>query len=97
MMVMPYPPDERWCRRLRTAQELLCFLEQRVQTMERLTYEDKEILKPVLIFIKIGLEHPCNIQFRYLNGIPYFLEVNTRMSEEFNVVSGMKLISQTLR
>ena len=29
---------------------------------------------------KIGLECPYNIQFKYLNGIPYFLEVNTRMS-----------------
>ena len=29
---------------------------------------------------KIGLEYPCNIQFKYLDGVPYFLEVNTRMS-----------------
>lgn len=29
---------------------------------------------------KVGLECPYNIQFKYLDGIPYFLEVNTRMS-----------------
>lgn len=27
-----------------------------------------------------GLECPCNIQFKYLDDIPYFLEINTRMS-----------------
>ena len=26
------------------------------------------------------MECPCNIQFKYLDGVPYFLEVNTRMS-----------------
>ena len=29
---------------------------------------------------KVGLKCPYNIQFKYLDGIPYFLEVNTRMS-----------------
>jgi len=29
---------------------------------------------------KAGLECPYNIQFKYLDGVPYFLEVNTRMS-----------------
>lgn len=28
----------------------------------------------------ISLKGPCNIQFKYHNNIPYFLEVNTRMS-----------------
>ena len=29
---------------------------------------------------EIPLSSPCNIQFRYYNGRPYFLEINTRMS-----------------
>lgn len=42
---------------------------------------DEEILKTCSNFLnKIPLECPCNIQFRYLDNIPYFLEVNTRMS-----------------
>lgn len=32
------------------------------------------------IYSKLNLEWPCNIQFKYLNDVPYFLEVNTRMS-----------------
>lgn len=32
------------------------------------------------IMIKIGLYYPCNIQFKCKNGIPYLLEINTRMS-----------------
>lgn len=31
-------------------------------------------------FEKFGLDTPCNIQFIYHNDIPYFLEINTRMS-----------------
>ena len=48
--------------------------------IERLMY-DSEIMDITIDFQKkIGLECPYNIQFKYLNGIPYFLEVNTRMS-----------------
>ena len=32
------------------------------------------------IYDAVHLEWPCNIQFKYLDGKPYFLEVNTRMS-----------------
>ena len=42
---------------------------------------DEEILSVCERFFDVcGLECPCNIQFRYLGGKPYFLEVNTRMS-----------------
>ena len=47
---------------------------------ETLQYDD-EILELCERFQKeAGLECPYNIQFKYLDGIPYFLEVNTRMS-----------------
>ena len=32
------------------------------------------------IYEQIPLANPCNIQFKYLEGIPYLLEINTRMS-----------------
>ena len=42
---------------------------------------DREILDICREFAeKYGLEHPYNIQFKYSNGIPYLLEINTRMS-----------------
>ncbi len=48
--------------------------------VEYIKYDD-EILSVCSDFLsKMPLECPCNIQFRYLNNIPYFLEINTRMS-----------------
>lgn len=48
--------------------------------IEKIKY-DVQILEMCEDFYKkIGLECPCNIQFKYLDNIPYFLEVNTRMS-----------------
>jgi biotin carboxylase len=42
---------------------------------------NEEILKMCSDFQKIScLEQPYNIQFKYMDDIPYFLEVNTRMS-----------------
>ncbi len=47
---------------------------------ERIVY-DNEILNMCIDFFDFySLECPFNIQFRYLDGIPYLLEVNTRMS-----------------
>lgn len=49
--------------------------------IEHIRY-DREILDTCVDFYnKIGLECPCNIQFKYSDdNIPYFLEINTRMS-----------------
>lgn len=42
---------------------------------------DKDILDMTYkILDVIGLEYPCNVQYRFENNIPYLLEVNTRMS-----------------
>ncbi len=48
--------------------------------VEHVTW-DPEILRLTReIFDLVHLEYPCNIQFKYLDGTPWFLEVNTRMS-----------------
>ncbi len=49
---------------------------------------------------KAGLECPYNIQFKYLDGVPYFLEVNTRMSGGVHMAccaSGVNLPQAALR
>ena len=82
VMVMPYMLGEEVsvdC--LKTSQGVIMVPRiKSVGRVEKIAY-DKEILDICADFYKkAGLEHPCNIQFRYLDGIPYFLEVNTRMS-----------------
>ncbi len=47
---------------------------------EILKYDESIIEKCREFQSKAGLECPYNIQFKYLDDIPYFLEVNTRMS-----------------
>ncbi|MDO5559689.1 MAG: ATP-grasp domain-containing protein [Oscillospiraceae bacterium] len=39
------------------------------------------------LYSKLPLEMPCNIQFRYLDDKPYFLEINTRMSGGIHMTS----------
>ncbi|MBQ4530042.1 MAG: ATP-grasp domain-containing protein [Lachnospiraceae bacterium] len=82
VMVMPYMPGQEVsvdC--LKTSQGVIMVPRIKGEDrVEKIAY-DKEILDICRDFYeKVGLEHPCNIQFRYLDGIPYFLEVNTRMS-----------------
>lgn len=48
--------------------------------VERLCFDSDILQKTQEVYDAIKLECPCNIQFKYLDGIPYFLEVNTRMS-----------------
>ena len=82
IMVMPFlNGDEVSIDCLNTARGLIMLPRIKDNSkVERLRY-DREILDITLDFQKkIGLECPYNIQFKYLNGIPYFLEVNTRMS-----------------
>lgn len=82
VMVMPYlPGDEVSVDCLNTSRGLIML--PRVKGPEK--YEvfrfDQEITALCERFqAAAGLECPYNIQFKYLDGIPYFLEVNTRMS-----------------
>lgn len=82
IMMMPYlPGDEVSVDCLKTKSGIIMI--PRIKSagrVECVRYE-KEILDLCLdIYRKVELKHPCNIQFKYLKDIPYFLEVNTRMS-----------------
>lgn len=82
IMLMPYLPNEEIsvdC--LKTPRGIIMIPRVKGATrVEKIKY-DAEILSTCeLLFKKIPLENPCNIQFKYLDGIPYMLEVNTRMS-----------------
>lgn len=82
IMVMPFlNGDEISIDCLNTPQGLIMLPRVKDNSkVEKLRYS-KEILDITMDFQqKIGLECPYNIQFKYLKGIPYFLEVNTRMS-----------------
>ncbi len=48
--------------------------------IEQLTFDPEILEKTREIFDLVRLEQPCNIQFKYLDGRPWFLEINTRMS-----------------
>lgn len=82
IMIMPFLPDEEVsvdC--LETNQGLIALPRVKgYDKYETLRY-DSEILELCENFQnKANLKCPYNIQFKYLDGIPYFLEVNTRMS-----------------
>ena len=82
MIVMPYLPDEEISADcLNTANGLIILPRYKGHTrVERIAY-DPDILELCERFHRIcPLETPYNIQFKYLDGVPYFLEVNTRMS-----------------
>ncbi len=82
IMVMPFLPDEEVsvdC--LNTKYGLIAL--PRVKGYEKyevIRYEDEIINFCELFQNMVKLESPYNIQFKYYNGIPYFLEINTRMS-----------------
>lgn len=82
IMIMPFLPDEEIsvdC--LETEQGLITLPRVKgINKYEILRY-DKEIIDLCETFQRnAGLKCPYNIQFKYLDGVPYFLEVNTRMS-----------------
>ncbi len=82
IMLMPYLPDEEVsvdC--LKTSGGIIMIPRIKGPTrVERIRY-DPEILDICGAFYeKVPLECPCNIQLKYLEGTPYMLEVNTRMS-----------------
>lgn len=82
LMVMPYlPGDEISADCLSTSKGLIVLPRIKGSTrIERIEFNDDVIEKVVDIYDVIKLQWPCNIQFKYLDGVPYFLEVNTRMS-----------------
>ncbi len=82
VMVMPFLPGEEVsvdC--LNTAKGLIALPRIKgYEKYETLRYDENILALCHAFQEKAGLECPYNIQFKYLDGIPYFLEVNTRMS-----------------
>ncbi len=82
LMVMPYlEGDEISVDCLKTSQGVIAIPRIKSTTrFERVEFDDEIIDVCMKILDTVSLEMPCNIQFKYRNGIPYFLEINTRMS-----------------
>ncbi len=82
IMIMPYlSGDEMSVDSLNTSSGLISLPRVKGYNNYESIRFDEDILKMCRDFQdKVGLECPYNIQFKYLNDIPYFLEVNTRMS-----------------
>lgn len=82
IMIMPYlPNDEVSVDCLNTKTGLIALPRIKGNSKYEILRFDEEIIGICKDFQdKAGLECPYNIQFKYLDGIPYFLEVNTRMS-----------------
>lgn len=82
IMIMPFLPDEEIsvdC--LNTSTGLIALPRIKGNAKYEVLRFDEEIIGICREFQdKAGLECPYNIQFKYLEGVPYFLEVNTRMS-----------------
>ncbi len=82
IMIMPFlPDDEISVDCLDTARGLIALPRVKGSSKYEIIRYDDEITDMCRKFQKkAGLSCPYNIQFKYLDGIPYFLEVNTRMS-----------------
>lgn len=82
VMVMPYlPDDEVSVDCLMTSSGLIAIPRIKNPTrIEKVRYDENILEACRRFFAAFPLENPCNIQFKYLDGIPYLLEVNTRMS-----------------
>ena len=82
IMLMPYLPNEEIsvdC--LKTNSGIIMIPRVKGATrVEAIRYNPDILATCQRFFERIPLEMPCNIQFKYLEGIPYMLEVNTRMS-----------------
>lgn len=102
IMVMPYlPGDEISVDCLATAGGLIAVPRvKNASRVEMVRYDDEILDTCRILFEKIPLEQPCNIQFKYLNGVPYLLEVNTRMSGGIQMscaVSGINIPNIAVR
>lgn len=82
LIVMPYLPDnEISADCLNTDAGLIIIPRIKNPTRTEQVAFPEEVLEMCRAFHKrCPLEMPFNIQFKYLDGVPYFLEVNTRMS-----------------
>ena len=82
LMVMPYlEGDEISADCLKTQQGIIIIPRIKSTTrFEKIEFDNHIIELCENIYGVIELEMPCNIQFKYRGEVPYFLEINTRMS-----------------
>ncbi len=76
VMVMPFlPDDEVSVDCLMTPNGLIAIPRIKDATrIEKIRYNEEILSTCRLFFEKFPLEQPCNVQFKYLNGIPYLLK-----------------------
>ncbi|MDE6915841.1 MAG: ATP-grasp domain-containing protein [Lachnospiraceae bacterium] len=82
MMVMPYlPGKEISVDCLQTGKGLIAIPRTKGAARHEYVAYNAEILRMAEhIAERTGLQCPCNIQFRFMDDVPFLLEVNTRMS-----------------
>ena len=82
LMVMPYlPGNEISVDCLNTEKGLIAIPRfKSISRHENIIFDDGILRTAESIMKKVNLQYPCNIQFKLKDGIPYFLEINTRMS-----------------
>lgn len=82
LMIMPYMPGpEISVDCLKTASGLIAVPRIKSESRHENIVFDEEILRQTQVVMEhVQLECPCNVQFRMENGMPYLLEINTRMS-----------------
>ena len=82
IMIMPYlEGDEISVDCLKTKTGIIMIPRVKNHTrFETVEYSDNILKMCADIYDVIDIQCPCNIQFKYRNDTPYFLEINTRMS-----------------
>jgi predicted ATP-grasp superfamily ATP-dependent carboligase len=82
LIIMPYLEGaEVSVDALRTASGLIMVPRFKPGGRHEFTRYDETILSLCSTLLEhIRLDAPCNIQFKYREGVPYLLEINTRMS-----------------
>lgn len=82
IIIMPYlSENEISVDCLNTAQGLIAIPRvKQAARHEQIVYDEAILSMTKTIIDKTNLQFPCNIQYRMEKGIPYLLEVNTRMS-----------------
>lgn len=82
LMVMPYlPGNEISVDCLQTKKGLIAIPRNKgAARHERVEYKEEILRMTQSVMERIHLKYPCNIQYKLKDGIPYLLEVNTRMS-----------------
>ncbi|SFR65283.1 ATP-grasp domain-containing protein [Anaeromicropila populeti] len=82
LMVMPYlPGNEISVDCLSTPNGLIAVARVKGSARhEKVAFDEKIMEMTRIVLEKTKLQYPCNVQYKIKDEIPYFLEINTRMS-----------------